>query len=115
MLLQQNNIEVNPKNLEGNTPLLLAIEAEHEDYVTPCAYDKLAQLLLARDDVDVNVKNNKGHTPLLLAMKNGNQKIIQTLKDRGACSADPELNIGLYVDMDVREPLHARTSPGFIL
>jgi len=56
--LAHDNIDINLKDTEGITPLLLAVQLECEEIV---------KLFLTHDNIDVNLKGADGIPPLLLA------------------------------------------------
>lgn len=58
----------------GWTALMMAIKKRHSEIV---------ELILSKDP-DVNTRNNQGKTALSLALEQGNQDLVQTLRDRGA-------------------------------
>ncbi|PVH90997.1 ankyrin, partial [Periconia macrospinosa] len=58
------------------TPLLVAVENEHEGVV---------KLLLDKGGVSLESKNNEhGRTPLLWAARNGHEAVVKLLLDKGA-------------------------------
>lgn len=71
-------INVNQKNLFGNTPLIEAIKNENEDFVN----------LLLKNGADVNLENDKGNTPLKVAKVYTNDSIIKLLESTGAKEED---------------------------
>ena len=76
-ILLENNVEKNPRDFDGNTPLHLAVLYNlSED-------GNLVRLLLA-SDVDINPKNDKGDTPLHVAALDGNLMNCKILIQRGA-------------------------------
>ena len=60
---------INQKDEDGNTLLILAINYANNDCVE----------LLLKFDLDPNITNNENHSPLLCAVKKGNIRIIETL------------------------------------
>ncbi len=69
-------VDVNAKNICGNTPLHCAIINKNI---------KSVRILLKTKDIDVNIQNNEGNTPLHLAIKyNLNDGLIELLIDSGA-------------------------------
>ncbi|KAH7072874.1 hypothetical protein BKA63DRAFT_544167, partial [Paraphoma chrysanthemicola] len=65
------NVDVNAKDNNGETPLLLAARNGDEDIIK----------LLLNAKVDVNAKNNSGETPLSLATREGDEDVIKLLLD----------------------------------
>lgn len=61
---------VNQKDIEGNTPLLLACKNNFTYYV---------KKLLVKYDASVNIPNNNGDTPLHAACQRGNEDIVRLL------------------------------------
>jgi ankyrin repeat protein len=64
-LLKRSDIDVNIKNIDGNTVLALVAKARGFE----SSY--FLQRLLEKNDIDVNLKNNEGKTALALAIENG--------------------------------------------
>ena len=56
--------DVNLKDAEGRTGLILAIKKGDENIV---------RILLARSDIDISVKDKDGNTPLHIAATEGNK------------------------------------------
>jgi len=73
-LLEGNRQLVSSKDIDGNTPLHLAVMGGHKE---------VEALLLARE-AGVNAKNNTGDTPLHLAARMGYKDIAVFLLNRGA-------------------------------
>ena len=69
-LLDQEEVEADPRDFYGRTPLCLAAVNGHE---------AVTRLLMVRQDVDVNSRDNLGQTPLAWAAKRGHQAIVQLL------------------------------------
>ena len=70
-ILLNNNAEVNPRDNEGNTSLILAVTADGTG---------VAQTLLSLTNVEVNAKNNYGRTPLMEAAgKSGDYEMVKQL------------------------------------
>jgi pectate lyase len=65
----EDGIDVNAKDSQGMTPLLLAVQRGHKDII---------DLLIAKK-ADVNVKNETGQTPLDLAVRQNNKDIVELL------------------------------------
>ncbi len=74
LLLNFSNINVNIKNLEGDTPLHISVYHDHLDIV---------KLLLTKG-ANPNLANNNGVTPLHNAAFNSNLEIVKLLVDYGA-------------------------------
>ncbi len=66
-------VDINTRNEEGETPLMIAITYEMEDAVA---------FLLARK-ADMNTEDIHGRTPFLLAIEEQNKSIIQAFLDHG--------------------------------
>ena len=56
--------DINMKDAEGRTGLILVIKKGDENIV---------RILLARSDIDISVKDKDGHTPLHIAATEGNK------------------------------------------
>ncbi|MGC9058102.1 MAG: ankyrin repeat domain-containing protein [Candidatus Micrarchaeia archaeon] len=69
-LVENKKADVNFKNSEGKTPLMLAIKGN---------YPKTVEYLLSRG-ANPEEKDREGNTPLMLAESLGNEKIIHLLK-----------------------------------
>jgi ankyrin repeat protein/energy-coupling factor transporter ATP-binding protein EcfA2 len=72
--LLKKGANVNDKNNEGNTPLMLAAANGHKDSVE----------FLLKNGANVNDKNNEGNTPLILAAANGHKDSVEFLLKNGA-------------------------------
>lgn len=84
------SVDVNRKDKEGRTPLMLAIMDNN--------VDKVKQLIKA--GANVNVISNKGNTPLLIATGyDVSREIIQALLDAGA-------DVNFSAAVDGISPLH---------
>lgn len=70
--IKEKNIVLNEKDVEGNTPLHLAILSDN---------DEIAKLLI-ENGADVYEKNVNDKTPLDLAKNSNNLKIVELLTDR---------------------------------
>ena len=90
LMLSARNMaeEVNTKDSSLNTPLHLAIDGCHQDYI---------EILETLTDLgaDLEVVNGSGETPLSMAMGRGNQEAMVFLFSRGAnqireCSPSPQ-------------------------
>jgi ankyrin repeat protein len=57
----QNELNINPRSLDGYTPLNLASQENHIDAV---------KLLLRYNKIDINIANKDGYTPLHIALAN---------------------------------------------
>lgn len=75
----EDNIEADPKDSEGRTPLSWAAEDGHEEAV---------KLLLARDDIDADSKSFANRTPLSYAADRGHQNVVQLLLSQHDVAAD---------------------------
>ncbi|KAK6358787.1 hypothetical protein TWF730_008106 [Orbilia blumenaviensis] len=76
-LLLDRGVDLEVKDEEGQTPLLLAAAGN---------YTTVVEMLLNRG-ADLEVKDRKGQTPLLLAVKLGHTAVVEMLLNRGA---DPD-------------------------
>jgi ankyrin repeat protein len=72
--LISHGAQINVRDYEGNTPLLLALHNGHIE---------VGQILLDHN-ADVNVANGKGITPLMYAARTGNIHIVERLLREGA-------------------------------
>jgi ankyrin repeat protein len=86
--LVAHGASVNDYDDEGNTPLHLAAEKGHADFI----------LFLIEIGADINAKDREGSTPLLLAMKNKRHEVALVLISKNA-----EINAE---DRDKRTALH---------
>jgi ankyrin repeat protein len=66
LLLGMENVDLNPTDVDGRTPLGCAAINGHEGVV---------KLLLEREDVDPDKPDIQGATPLLLAAYNGHARV----------------------------------------
>jgi hypothetical protein len=80
-LLANDQVDVNPKDFFGQTPLSRAAENGHEAVV---------KLLLANDQVDVNTKDNYGRTPLLRAAAKGHEAVVKLLLANDQVDVNPK-------------------------
>lgn len=90
-LIEQDNIDINCKDIELWTPLHWAIHRGHAEIV---------KLLLKHKKIDINAKTNNLRTPLHNAMKELNLEIIKLL-----LSAD-NIEINCIESMQGLTPLH---------
>ena len=67
------DIEINAKDYERNTPLILAARGGHEAVV---------QLLIGREDIEINTKDDEEYTPLILTARWGKEAVVQLLIGR---------------------------------
>lgn len=70
VLLRVPGVNVNTRDANNLTPLLLAVERGNQSVV---------KLLLGMPKIDVNLHNNKGTTPLIAAVERGHEGIVQLL------------------------------------
>lgn len=98
LLLACDNINVNLKDNEDQTPLMMAVESENEEAV---------RLLLAHRDIQVNERNNAGWTALHLAVRRSNAEAVQLLLIHG----DIQANVR---DDDGWTALHSAAGQGWI-
>jgi len=86
LLLDHKNTIIDPKNKQGETPLICAVKAQNIEAI------KLLCSYADRDDVpdhknlNINITDNNGDTPLDHATATNNQKIIDLLIQHGAIS-----------------------------
>lgn len=73
-ILNQENLNINQKNVNGDTALIKAILQENEE---------LVHMLINRG-ADINIQNNTGNSPLIIAVDNGYTSISQMLLQHGA-------------------------------
>ncbi|CDK30612.1 ankyrin repeat domain-containing protein [Candidatus Babela massiliensis] len=73
-ILNQENLNINQKNVNGDTALIKAILQENEE---------LVRMLINRG-ADINIQNNTGNSPLIIAVDNGYISISQMLLQHGA-------------------------------
>jgi ankyrin repeat protein len=64
-LLEQDDVDLNAKDSEGNTPLHLALESGQE----------VVSMLLMQHGADVTSSNNFGRTPLHFAALQGMEQV----------------------------------------
>ncbi|KAI4117550.1 MAG: hypothetical protein LQ338_007535, partial [Usnochroma carphineum] len=109
MLLARNNIDFEPKDKNGRTPLSLAVSSEHgralnillaRKDVDPSSIDSGARtplllatimrqgavikMLLARNDIDPDSRGRYGRTPLSYAAACGDEAIVKLLLESGS-------------------------------
>ena len=65
--------------MNGDTPLLMAIEWEEKGVI---------DLLLAHEKVDINLTDDRGQTPLLVATERGLTEIVKLLLAREPIEVD---------------------------
>ncbi|GIJ91436.1 hypothetical protein Asppvi_010401 [Aspergillus pseudoviridinutans] len=100
--LQKDNVQVDGRDAEGNTPLHLAIEEGQQDMALALlnrsiewqlrqdeGIDQSINATRDRDQeriyhVDVNAENNDGETPLTVALTHNTREVIHTLLEAGA-------------------------------
>jgi len=73
--LQQENIDVNQRDANGCTPLMIASRDGHREIV---------KMLLKHKNIDVNLQNKKGLTALAEASRSGHNEIVKLLSDHNA-------------------------------
>ena len=85
----KQGVKANPRDGDGRTPLLVAVEKGHETVI---------RMLLERDDVDPDIVDKDGRTPLSWAAEKGREAVVRLLLERG--DVDPN-----SVDKDGQMPL----------
>ncbi|ORY16673.1 ankyrin, partial [Neocallimastix californiae] len=73
-LIKNAKVDINFKDKNGNTPLLMASYFRNNEII----------LKLIENGADPNIQNNFGNTPLIVSYYFKNEKIIQELKKKGA-------------------------------
>ncbi|RFU23836.1 hypothetical protein B7463_g12501, partial [Scytalidium lignicola] len=96
LLLAKDDVDINSKDNDGQSPLTWAVQNEHEAII---------ELLLAKNDVDVNSKDNNGRTPLSFAAENGDEAVVKLLLAKD----DVDIN---SKDNDDRTPLSFAAEDG---
>ena len=79
-ILLKRGADVNAKDNDGDTPLLMASEIGPEDVVR----------LLIEKGADVNAANNLGSTPLTMACEKGHEDVAHLLRMHGSKSLEEE-------------------------
>ena len=76
-LLESDRININAKDKDGSSPLMLACDKGFED---------IALLLVGHKSIEINAQNKDGHTALILASVKvgGKIKVVQALIDKKA-------------------------------
>ena len=90
LILEDERVEVNAKDVRSYTPLHFAAQEGHSGIV---------QLLLEDERVDVNSKTENGYTPLHSAAVKDNHEIVCLLLN------SPSLNTANHVGDDGRAPV----------
>ena len=80
------DIDLNLKDLEGNTPLMHAARAGNPT-ILKMLLDKLTKF-----QVDIDVRNHEDRTPYLEARRLGNEKCAEILLKEGKASTDIQVN-----------------------
>lgn len=70
VLICDPRTDVNCKNYDGNSPLLLAAQ---------CGFTQMVNILLTRHDIDLAIVNNAGSDAMMLAAYNGHLDVIKAL------------------------------------
>eukprot|EP00039_Didymoeca_costata_P021004 m.343076 g.343076 ORF g.343076 m.343076 type:complete len:1108 (-) comp22325_c0_seq1:136-3459(-) len=129
--LAARNADFNKANYYGNTPLMIAIEKEHDDVVrylvscesvnvdlarpddncTPLYYacykgDLACVQLLVEANATIDKRSKEDYTGVLIATRNGHLDIVKFLVDCGA-------NVDLTVDKFQAKPLILAAQGGF--
>ena len=127
-VLIEGGADINTKNNDGNTPLLLSIiqnnteisrlliekgadiYAKNNNDSTPLLAStiknntEISRLLIERG-ADVNAKNKNGITPLYLAIKKNNSEIIQFLINNGVKPSERFCKHGILLGDEIYHPL----------
>jgi ankyrin repeat protein len=73
-VLDNENFDLNTKDLNGDTSLTIACEYPKMNWV--------AKALVAKQSVDVNLPNDFGFSPLAIAITHGNMDVVESLCKR---------------------------------
>ena len=73
-ILNQENLNINQKNVNGDTALIKSVLQENEEFVH----------MLINCGADINIQNNTGNSPLIISVDNGYTSISQMLLQHGA-------------------------------
>ncbi|KAF3389537.1 Ankyrin-1 [Penicillium rolfsii] len=95
-LLSNYDVDINCKDLHGQTPLSLAASKGKTNVV---------KLLLSKDGIEINCKDRGGHTPLSLAASMGNTDVVELLLSKDDINTNCRDNYG-------RTPLLLAASKG---
>ena len=85
LLLERNDVNADPKDNYGRTPLWRAADRGHEAVV---------KLLLERNDVNADSKDSSDQTPLWIAVDRGHEAVVKLLLERDDVNANPKDNYG---------------------
>ena len=91
-LLKTKECNVNVQTKDGDTPLHIAVETEHE----------LIKSILADPQCDPSIANNQGETPLQVGCRERNAIVVKTLLETGKCDPNVQTDTG-------DTPLHLAT------
>jgi len=80
ILLQNKNIDLNRKNSNGDTVLILLIK---NPYITPIIKEMYIKTIIKRG-VNINIKDNYGISPLIHAIEINSFAIVKYLVENGA-------------------------------
>ncbi len=72
--LLDNGANINIKNTDGTTPLMIASTYNQFEIVK----------LLVQRSADINAKDNDGNTAIFYAEEYGNEEVVTFLRDQGA-------------------------------
>ena len=70
----KNGAQIEVKNDEGKTALLIAVENGEKDVVK----------MLLDNNADINTVDNRGDSPLICAVEAENEEMVEILLDKGA-------------------------------
>jgi len=83
LLLEHRGISINARDYETRTPLLKAIEMEHQG---------IANLLLSKGDVDADARDDYGRSPLSLAAEKGDEALVGYFSSGKTLTLSPRIN-----------------------
>ena len=84
LVLLIKGADINTKNAEGDSPLLLAAMGNHISAILALLLKPTTSDNAEGVEADVNAQNNKGETALMWAAKSGNEQGVLLLLTRGA-------------------------------
>ncbi|KAM6513247.1 hypothetical protein FALCPG4_015697 [Fusarium falciforme] len=84
-LLEQDGIDLNPRDNNGRTPLILAVV---------CGHEAVVKQLLEQDGIDLNPRDGIDRTPLSLAAESGRGAVMRLLLKKDGVELNPKDNNG---------------------